>query len=180
MLDLILSHHSKLHSICKTCTKKVSTRLNNRNICSGCDVAHYCSIDCQKKDWIANNHKLICGKKKTLEQDDQQNPKRSKHSEEYATLDTLPVNVINYILKFLDKRQDQINFKLLVQIFTKNEKLIKGLIRKIPFITHKDTPDVESIKKIRSFLSNFRDTKVTPEYIKEFFLSPKNKIRHHK
>ncbi|KAJ7599642.1 hypothetical protein C8J56DRAFT_1156440 [Mycena floridula] len=40
------------------CTKK-ETPVNRAKACGGCLTAHYCSVDCQKEDWLAR-HRQIC------------------------------------------------------------------------------------------------------------------------
>ena len=62
IIYLILSLYSNqqartgvlLESTCRVCLKDLATPLK----CSICKVPHYCSADCQKKDWIG--HKPVC------------------------------------------------------------------------------------------------------------------------
>ena len=55
---------ASLKKIRTTCPYKrcnTSTKANQQyfKMCSQCKIAHYCSKDCQKKDW-KKNHKKIC------------------------------------------------------------------------------------------------------------------------
>ena len=49
---------SELSSMCRVCGKK-GERYKQ---CSRCTCVYYCSVDCQRKDWIENGHKEECKK----------------------------------------------------------------------------------------------------------------------
>jgi hypothetical protein len=61
---MLLDHHvlvekiSKKKNICSTCRKECGSK------CSRCNIEHYCSRDCQSKDW--QYHKKYCNKLKTI------------------------------------------------------------------------------------------------------------------
>ena len=65
LLDMVTSILDTNGAYCCRCNKSLSRK--ERKQCNGCNRMTYCSIACQKDDWVNGGHKLSCCKLYTYE-----------------------------------------------------------------------------------------------------------------
>ena len=71
---------SKEKHFCNYCN--ISNEKKSLLKCSGCNIYYYCSIDCQRKDWI--KHKIICKSK------NKNNNKNNKYKKKIPSKEDFP------------------------------------------------------------------------------------------
>jgi hypothetical protein len=60
-LEFVLIKGEEKYAVCSTC-KIISAKTKR---CGGCKIERYCSVECQKRDWV--NHKQTCKRTRSSE-----------------------------------------------------------------------------------------------------------------